>query len=546
MKARLLHPVDDFDWQWALGAAAERRAARGGRHSSRIEGFDPRKGLPWNADALVADLSLNALLDAMAPDDDYVFEVARKILLTGVHGDLATIRYRQEILRDCLSCPAAVREIYRVAVDAMEKQGWGYLGFASVRYPDSMLRGAIETMANFLGHLKKLRQIADAHAPQFASEGWIAFFRMLKRDLDDAYFSQVEDHLEALKFRGGEFFSAQLGTANKGGNYILHRPPARRWSLRAWWASLFADKPPVYRFQLHPRDEAGAQALIAERNRAIGIAANALGQSADHVRDFFGMLRAELAFYVGCLNLGDQLAQRGAPICLPLLAADDSRRLSCRGLCDVALALSLGRRVVGNSANADGKDLIIITGSNNGGKSTFLRGLGLAQLMMQSGMFVAAEAFCGCLCNGVFTHYKREEDARMESGKLDEELGRMSEIVDHLAPHSLMLFNESFAATNEREGSEIARQAISALVERQVRVLCVTHLYELAHGFYDEGLENALFLRAERLVDGTRTFRLIEGEPLATSFGEDLYRRIFDEQEDGDEIENEKGHAVAR
>jgi hypothetical protein len=58
-----------------------------------------------------------------------------------------------------------------------------------------------------------------------------------------------------------------------------------------------------------------------------------------------------------------------------------------------------------------------------------------------------------------FTHYKREEDATMQRGKLDEELGRMSEIADQITPHSILLCNESFASTNEREGSEIAGQA---------------------------------------------------------------------------------------
>ena len=91
------------------------------------------------------------------------------------------------------------------------------------------------------------------------------------------------------------------------------------------------------------------------------------------------------------------------------------------------------RRVVGNDVTADHKDLVIITGANQGGKSTFLRSVGLAQLMMQCGLFVAAEAFCSTVCDGLFTHYKREEDAAMQSGKFDEELGRMSDIVDHLS-----------------------------------------------------------------------------------------------------------------
>ena len=85
-------------------------------------------------------------------------------------------------------------------------------------------------------------------------------------------------------------------------------------------------------------------------------------------------------------------------------------------------------------SNADGKSLVMITGANQGGKSTFLRSIGLAQLMTQSGMFVGAESLQMNMCDAVFTHYKREEDRAMESGKLDEELARMSEIADHITP----------------------------------------------------------------------------------------------------------------
>ena len=71
----------------------------------------------------------------------------------------------------------------------------------------------------------------------------------------------------------------------------------------------------------------------------------------------------------------------------------------------------------------------------------------------------------------------------MTSGKLDEELVRMSSIVDDLSPNSIVLLNESFASTNEREGSEIARQIVRALLESGVKVLYVTHMYDLRRGF---------------------------------------------------------------
>ena len=193
----------------------------------------------------------------------------------------------------------------------------------------------------------------------------------------------------------------------------------------------------------------------------------------------------------------------------------------------IGLSLSVKKRVVGNDADAKGKELIIVTGANQGGKSTFLRSVGLAQLMMQSGMFVPAESFGASICRNLFTHFKREEDAAMISGKFDEELSRMSNIVDHIAPYSMILFNESFAATNEREGSEVARQIMTALLEKSVRIVCVTHLYELARGFFTYNRADALFLRADRQVGGGRNFKLTEGEPLPSSFGEDLYNKIF-------------------
>ncbi len=104
----------------------------------------------------------------------------------------------------------------------------------------------------------------------------------------------------------------------------------------------------------------------------------------------------------------------------------------------------------------------------------------------------------------------------------------MSAIVERIQPRSMLLLNESFASTNEREGSEIARQIVRALLEKKVKILYVTHMFDLADGFYRQRIQSALFLRAERLEDGTRTFRLLEGPPERTSYGEDLFRHIFE------------------
>lgn len=152
------------------------------------------------------------------------------------------------------------------------------------------------------------------------------------------------------------------------------------------------------------------------------------------------MLQTELAFYIGCLNLHERITNKGEPLCFPVPVEASKHRHSFRGLYDICLSLTIETRVVGNDLNADHKNLVIITGANQGGKSTFLRSIGLAQLMMLCGMFMPAESFRANICDGLSTHFKREEDVTLRSGKLDEELKRMSEIVDHITPHYMILF----------------------------------------------------------------------------------------------------------
>lgn len=490
----------------------------------RDRDVDPDRKLPPNHEALIQDLELDTLVGAMAAGDPFLLDTVRRVILTSLT-DPDAIVYRQQVLADCLEHPSTVRRMYDIAVEALQSERKVFFGFLRDS-PDAILSRSVKVLELLVGSLKQLRRLADDHAGKFRSEGFVRFFTMLADELGDEYLATIEGHLEELRFRGGVLMSAGLGKGNKGMRYVLHRPPEQSWL--EWVLERVTDRGrPGYSFEIADRDEGGHRALTELRGRGLNPVANALARSTDHVLSFFAVLRAELAFYIGCLNLHERLVEKGEPACLPDPLPAGRRAFSTRGLYDVCLALNLEARVVGNDVNADGKTLVMITGANQGGKSTFLRSVGLAQLMMQSGMFVPAESFRANVCGGIFTHYKREEDATMRSGKLDEELGRMSEIADNITPSCLLLCNESFASTNEREGSEIARQVVRALIEAGVKVFFVTHLFDLAHGFYRQRLDTALFLRAERRPDGGRTFRLVEGEPLPTSYGEDSYRRIF-------------------
>lgn len=476
---------------------------------------------PFNHEALTADLELNVIFNAMSQGDKYLLEAVKQIMMSGLDA-VDVVRYRQDILKDCIKNPAVVREIYQIPIEATENKRRHWMGIFS-RYPGGILSGAVQMLEMFVIMLKKLKRTADEHGGQFESQGFRRFFEMIQGELDDEYFDVVEGHLKALKFRRGVLVSARLGKGNEGTDYILRKT---NQDDRNWMKRVFSKKSQIYSYTLHPRDEAGARALGELRDRGINLVANAAAQSADHINSFLDVLQFELAFYIGCLNLSEKLAGLGEPVCFPEPVPAVERLLSFTGLYDAALALTMKKKVVGNDVNADDKNLVIITGANQGGKSVFLRSIGLAQLMMQCGMFVPAEAFRANVCTNLFTHYKREEDATMTSGKFDEELGRMSEIVDHITSNSLVLFNESFAATNEREGSGIAHQIVSALRDKDVKVFYVTHQYEFSRILIEENRRDILFLRADR----RRSYKLAEGEPLKTSFGVDAYNKIFGEE----------------
>ncbi len=489
----------------------------------RDRDFDPEQNLPPNQADLTQDLELNTLVDAMAAGDKCLFDIGRKALLSCVE-DPGVIRYRQDILRDCLENSGVVQSIYRLTVEAIERERRNYLGLFA-QSPSLILHRSVQVLDIFVEALRRLRQIADEHADKFRAEGFVTLFAMLRSELDDTYFGELRAHLRRMKFGGGVLISAEIGEGNCGTHYVLRRPLG---SDQGWLGRLVR-RPRGHTFHIHPRDEHGFRALAELRDRGINLIANALGQSTDHILGFFHMLRTELAFYIGAINLYTELAKRGGAVCFPEPSPLGQRGYSFHGLYDVCLTLTSSQRVVGNDLAAPGKDLTIITGANQGGKSTFLRSFGLAQLMMQCGMFVGADSFSADVCTGVFTHYKREEDPSLKSGKLDEELARMSAIVEALRPNALMLFNESFAATHEREGSEIARQVVRAMLEKQIKIFFVTHFYYFANSLWEQGMSNAIFLRAERRESGERTFRLVAGEPLPTSYGHDLYARIFND-----------------
>jgi len=495
MKVRLLHPGRDID-------------------------LEPR--LPWQLQDLVdQDLELLRLYRAMAAGDEFLLETAKKVVpLSVIDPDI--IVYRQQVLADCIANCAVVQQMYHVAVDAVQVLRKVFLGGLMSRNPQSILLRSVRILELLGANLRQLRGLCDAHADGFSSPGFRQLLASIREQVCDDYLAQLDADLRELHLPRGVLLSAALGAGNKGVGYLLHQA-----TRRGWWDKLTGNHAGGCGFVVDDRDEAGAQALTELAARAINDIANTVTQSADHVQGFFARLRTELGFYLGCANLHERLTKIRVPTCFPVPTPIGSPQFCCRDLRDVGLCLTVTRPIVGNDIDAEAKSLMVVTGANEGGKSTFLRSVGAAQVMMQAGMFVTAAAFRADVRDGVFTHFKREEDATLTHGKLDEELSRMSSIADFVGPTSMLLCNESFASTNEREGSQIARDMLCPMVECGVKVVFVTHLFDLAHSLSSRHDPADLFLRAERRPDGVRTFRLTPGQPEPTSYGEDSFRRVF-------------------
>ena len=145
----------------------------------------------------------------MASGDRFLFEIARQALLLSLP-DPDAIAYRQQVLTDCLAQPDVVRELYELAGEALKAQRsvWGTLLRDS---PRTILSSSVAKMELFVGFLRRLREMTDEHAGEVQlSRAARDSSRCSRTSSTRTTSGEVEEHLKALKFKGGMLISAQL------------------------------------------------------------------------------------------------------------------------------------------------------------------------------------------------------------------------------------------------------------------------------------------------------------------------------------------------
>lgn len=521
-------------------------------------------GRYYDYKSIVQDLGLNTLFMAAAKDmekedgkvklvqeaDVFIVETMKQVMMVPLTTE-EEIRYRQDILKDCLEDEALIIELYELSAKILQK--WDKLGrrvgtTGGDRSSARNLVTEIHLLQLFVDSLGSLKDILGKHT--LHSEGFAGLKKRLeeefsagleqdlRRILDDvAFFANEKEHQDNISGRRVNkprmVVSCRLGDGLKLEGFTLEELSTElRWRrdpngtigrMQDYWSSITTDSVSVQ------KDISLSQEADYMEQQVVQYVLSCCTPFNMAFNSFFDQLHFQTAFYRGAVNLKHYMERFQLGCCLPTVGAQDGLKF-CE-LQEFVMAVEQRISPVGNTCDIEKKMLLIVTGANQGGKSTFLRSIGIAQIMMQCGLQVAAREYQSGIYPAFFTHFTRREDSEMNSGRLDEELSRMSQIIDNLGRDSLVLLNESFASTTEKEGSVIAYDIIRAMNEAGVKVLTVTHLLSFAQRMYEEEAQKeggeAEFFCAERLESGKRTFKMIQHAPELTSFGLDLYDEII-------------------
>ncbi len=188
--------------------------------------------------------------------------------------------------------------------------------------------------------------------------------------------------------------------------------------------------------------------------------------------------RKELEFYLTMLDFTDRIREAGIPLTYPTVA--DGRIISVTEAYDVSLLAKNETNIVPNdiSFTAD-EPFFFLTGANGGGKTTYLRTVGIAVLMFLLGCPVPCVSATISDISSVFTHFPRDE--RFDgSGRFVEENNRVNVILDNLDDNSLVLLNETYSTTNEENAVRMTESLANKLWRNRIFGLYITHQHSLS------------------------------------------------------------------
>lgn len=467
------------------------------------------------------DLGIDQIVVAFTENRGHQTEITN--IFSELVQDPLVIRYRQDILADLLNNPALVDRLTSLLPTIDSLSGFSFRPEKDMNtlHEVSWRIGELQCIIDCI---EGLDGILSSVQDNLTSQGLLALLAEVRRIKDDQTFQNLvktlPDLLAQLRscasitigvnldtrmrpiqatllsvndkpFTNQSLLNKLFGTTRENeGIAPLHSVPQRLvngpyafpidselgWALEPTMVPLFADL-----------------AKVLEKTTAP--IANKLKEYAAVQSDLLLSLRQSLIFFLGAVRFIRRLREFGLSMCRPEIISNGHRLCQIKGSYNVNLAMRLGRQagkqdlasvITTNDINiGPNGQILILTGPNQGGKTTYMVGIGIAQLLAQVGCFVPGEQAQVSPADNIFTHFPLEEKPDTDAGRFGEEAMRLGEIFEQVTGHSLVLLNESLSNTSFGESLYLAQDIVRILRRVGVRAIYSTHLHELANRVED-------------------------------------------------------------
>ncbi|MGC9159095.1 MAG: MutS-related protein [Terracidiphilus sp.] len=438
---------------------------------------------PSEAPAFFRDLNLDQLVSTVTAGwEEYHLEPFYSTPLR----DMETIAYRQQILQD-LEDPALMQAIrsfsgqmqrMRARLDQAKKLYYR-------RATERCFLGAVEIYCAAIERLAR-----EIEAIDLSSQGLGSFRSYLGVYAASSSFRGLKDETAQLE---SDLASIRYGLLIRGGSVTVRNFGGEEDTSAAVEKTFekFRSGEASSKYWVKLRGMEGMnhiQALILDRvallyPEVFRALETFCADHAEYLDETIARFDREIQFYVSYLTYVDKFRRAGLSFCRPGISRS-SKRIQCFQAFDPVLANKLiesGSPVVTNDFFLAGAERIfVVSGPNQGGKTTFARTFGQLHFLASLGCTVPGTAARLFLFDRIFTHFEQQEEIANLRGKLENDLVRIRQILDQATPHSLLILNEIFASTTLQDAVYLSRKVLEEVSALDLLAVCVTFIDELA------------------------------------------------------------------